>query len=91
MSKLSLINMITSNGTYELKEKTLNTSAKVLIIVGEKEANIMKKSAIELNNRISNSKLYIASKMGHGEMSLNNHIKYIGLLLELFQSENVSS
>lgn len=91
ISKLSLINMITSNGTYELKEKTLNTSAKVLIIVGENEANIMKKSAIELNNRISNSKLYIASKMGHGEMSLNNHTKYIELLLELFQSENVSS
>ena len=70
MTKDSLINMILSNGTYKLKKNEINTSAKVLIIVGEKEPAIMKKSAIELNNRIANSKLYIIPKMGHGEIEL---------------------
>lgn len=90
MSKESLINMIISNGTYKLKDSTLNTSAKVLIIVGEKEPNIMKKSAIELNNRIINSKLYIVPKMGHGEISLNYHTKYVELVMDLFKSEKVT-
>lgn len=90
MSKESLINMIISNGTYKLKNSTLNTSAKVLIIVGEKEPNIMKKSAIELSNRISNSKLYIAPKMGHGEISMNYPTKYVELVMELFKHEKVT-
>lgn len=90
MSKESLTNMIISNGTYKLKNSTLNTSAKVLIIVGEKEPSIMKKSAFELNRIISNSKLYIAPKMGHGEISVKYHTKYVELLMELFKSENMT-
>lgn len=86
MTKDSLINMILSNGTYKLKKNEINTSAKVLIIVGEKEPAIMKKSAIELNNRIANSKLYIIPKMGHGEIELNYPKIYIELIMELFNS-----
>ena len=86
MTKDSLINMILSNGTYKLKKNEINTSAKVLIIVGEKEPAIMKKSAIELNNRIANSKLYIIPKMGHGEIELNYPKKYIELIMKLFNS-----
>ena len=86
MTKDSLINMILSNGTYKLKKNEINTSAKVLIIVGEKEPAIMKKSAIELNNRIANSKLYVIPKMGHGEIELNYPKIYIELIMELFNS-----
>lgn len=86
MSKESLRNMTLSNGTYELKKTELNTSAKVLIIAGEKEPAIMKKSAMELNKRIANSKLYIIPGMGHGEISLNYPKKYLELMMELFNS-----
>ena len=86
MTKDSLINMILSNGTYKLKKNEINTRAKVLIIVGEKEPAIMKKSAIELNNRIANSKLYVIPKMGHGEIELNYPKIYIELIMELFNS-----
>lgn len=89
MTKESLINMIISNGTYKLKKSRLNTNAKVLILVGEKESNIMKKSAIELNKRIGNSKLCIIPGMGHGEISLNYPTKYVELMMELFKSEKV--
>ena len=46
----------------------------------------MKKSAIELNNRIANSKLYVIPKMGHGEIELNYPKIYIELIMELFNS-----
>lgn len=91
MSKQSLINMIISNGTYRLKNSTINTTAKVFVMVGEKEPSIMKKSAKELNNRIKNSKLFIIPEMGHGEISLNYPEKYVELIKKLFTAEKVSS
>lgn len=87
MSKESLINIIISNGTYKLKKDVINTSAKVLIIVGEKEISLMKKSATELNKRIENSKLYIAAKMGHGDISLNHPTEYVEILENLFSTD----
>jgi len=61
-----------------------NTNANVLIIVGEKELKIIKKSALKLNNTILNSQLYIAPNMNHGELSLVNYEKYITLIKEFF-------
>ncbi len=84
MSKQSLINITLSNGTYDLKETITNTKAKVLIIVGEKEISLMKKSAQRIHNKIPGSELYIAPGMKHGEISLKFPQKYINLLKNLF-------
>lgn len=85
MSKQSLINMTLSNGTYDLKESIINTKAKVLIIVGEKEIPVMKKSAQKINKKVPGSELYIAPGLKHGEVSLIYPQKYIELLKNLFK------
>ncbi|WP_244991619.1 alpha/beta hydrolase family protein [Clostridium senegalense] len=84
ITKESLVNITLSNGNYILKNTIKNTKAKVLIIVGEKELKIMKKSAEELHNTISNSHLYIVKKMGHGELSLVNYEEYVSLIRNFF-------
>jgi pimeloyl-ACP methyl ester carboxylesterase len=80
ISKQSLINIALSNGNYKLKTSIINTEAKVLIIVGEKELSMMKKSANTLHKMIPNSQLYIGKKMGHGEISLVYTKKYLELI-----------
>lgn len=86
MSKQSLINMTVSNGTYDLKESISSTKAKVVVIVGGKEIEIMKKSARKLKEIIPKSELYIAANMKHGEISLKYPQKYAELLRKLFGS-----
>ena len=82
ITKQSLINITLSNGNYVLKRDIENTKAKVMIIVGDKERGIMKKSAQTLNSKIPNSKLYIAKKMKHGELSLAYPTEYIRTIEE---------
>ena len=84
ISRQSLINISLSNGNYDLKSSISNTRSKVLIIVGEKEIGIMKKSAQRLHDAIPGSELYIAPKMKHGEISLMYPQKYIELIKMLF-------
>jgi pimeloyl-ACP methyl ester carboxylesterase len=83
-SKQTLVNTILSNGTYKMKAEIKNTAAKVLVIVGEKEISVMHKSAEILHQTISNSQLYIAPNMKHGELSINQPKQYVELLRLLF-------
>ena len=83
MSKQSMINMTVSNGTYHLKDTISNTKANVLIIVGEKEISIMKKSAHKIHEAIPGGMLFVAPGMKHGEISLKYPQKYIDLLEKL--------
>ncbi len=85
MSKQSLINITLSNGNYYVKPTLSETKAKALIIVGNNEIGIMKKSASKLIEAILESKLYIAEDMRHGELSLVHPQKYIGLLKTFFE------
>ncbi len=80
ITKQSLINIALSNGDYMLKETISCTKAKVLIIVGEKEIGVMKKSANRLHELIPNSQLHIAKGLKHGEISLVQTKQYLGLI-----------
>ena len=62
ITKQSLINITLSNGNYSLKTAMADTKAKVLIVVGEKEISVMRKSAQRLREVISGSELYIISR-----------------------------
>ncbi len=84
ITKQSLINITLSNGNFHLKNSISNTSAKVLIIVGEGEIGIMKKSARRLQEVIRNSELYIAPAMKHGELSLVYPDKYVEIIKSFF-------
>jgi pimeloyl-ACP methyl ester carboxylesterase len=80
MSKQSLINILKSNASYDLKDSISETEAKVLIIVGEKEIGKMQQSAQKLNTKIPDSQLYIAKNMKHGELSLSYPEKYLEVI-----------
>jgi pimeloyl-ACP methyl ester carboxylesterase len=80
ITRQSLINITLSNGTYNLKSSISKTQAKVMIIAGEKEMSIMKKSANRLHDTIAGSELFIIPNMGHGEISLLHPKKYVELI-----------
>jgi len=84
MTKESLINFTISNGDYRMPLTLCKTKAKTLILVGEKELSIMKKSASLLHETINNSFLKVLARRGHGEISLIYPEKYINLLKQLF-------
>jgi len=86
MTKESLINITISNGKYPMPSTLCNTKAKILILVGEKELSIMKKSASLLHETINGSFLKVIEKSGHGEISLIYPEKYINLLQQLFSN-----
>ncbi|AZV57378.1 alpha/beta hydrolase [Clostridium sp. AWRP] len=84
MTKESLINIMKSNGDYSMPQALYKTKAKTLILVGEKELSVMKKSAILLHKTINGSFLKVIEKGGHGEISLIYPDKYLNLLQQLF-------
>ncbi|MBU3155268.1 alpha/beta fold hydrolase [Clostridium estertheticum] len=88
ITKESLINITKSNGNYPMPLTLCNTKAKVLILVGEKELSIMKKSASLLHETINGSFLKVIGKSRHGEISLIYPEKYLDLLQQLFSSNN---
>ena len=79
ISKQSLINITVSNGSYQLKDCINETKAQVLLIVGDKEIRIMKKSARILNEKIPGSKLHTLPYMKHGELSLCHFSEYVNI------------
>ncbi len=84
ITKQNLINITKSNGNYNLKPSIVDTSAKVLVIVGEKEIKVMKKSAKLIHQTINDSSLLIVPKLKHGEFSLTNYIEYLKVVKGLF-------
>ncbi|MGV8906281.1 MAG: alpha/beta fold hydrolase [Acetobacterium sp.] len=91
MSKESLINMIKSNGSYAIPNALGNTKAKTLILVGEKELGIMKKSAFLINKMIPVSTIKVITKSGHGDISLNDYKAYNELLNQFFASQKLTN
>ncbi|AAK80426.1 pimeloyl-ACP methyl ester carboxylesterase [Clostridium acetobutylicum] len=87
MTKETLINITKSNGSYPMPNSICNTTASTLILVGERELSIMKKSAKLLNETIDNSILNIIPKAKHGEISLAYPKQYLDLLNKLFNSK----
>ena len=86
VSKQSLINITVSNGNYELKGSIGKTTAKVLVIAGEKELGIVKRSAQLLSESVPLSTLHIAKGLAHGELSLAHPAEYVELLKVHFKS-----
>lgn len=83
--KTTLINFIKSNQEYSVPDTLRNTKAKTLILVGEKELPVMKKSAKLLNDTINNSTLKIIKNSFHGEFSLVHSDKYLELVIDFFK------
>ncbi|MPM78452.1 hypothetical protein SDC9_125463 [bioreactor metagenome] len=85
MSKESLVNMLISNGNYDLPQTIRETTAKVLIIAGDQELKVMIKSAQRLHQTIAGSELYLAEHMRHGELSLGHPQQFVEILKSFFE------
>lgn len=83
IKKKDMISFLKANTAYSLPQNIRSTCAKIYVVVGEKEASKMKKSATLLVNSLQNSKLFVIQNMYHGEFSLNNPKRYVELFLEL--------
>lgn len=84
MSRESLINISLSNGAYECKPLD-SINHPVLILVGQKEIGIMKKSATLLHSKLKNSQLKILSNYGHGELSLVHPDEYVKMIKDFIK------
>lgn len=83
ITKQSLINTLISNGTYHLKAGIAQTTAKTLILAGEKEAKVMLRSARALHDAIPGSELYIAPNRKHGELSMAHPSEFVRRVMAL--------
>ena len=83
ITKENMIAFMEANSKYEIKDTLQDTKARVLVIVGEKERPIMKKSADKINEKIGTSSIEVIPNYFHGELSINNPDRYISIMNEL--------
>ena len=65
MKSSTLIEMLKENLTYRLPERHVETTARILVTVGEKEKGVMRKSAVKIAKCYSTSSLVVIPKVGH--------------------------
>ncbi len=87
ISRRSFTNIVRSHFRFEPAMAIANTTAKVLIIVGEREQKLMKKSARRLCDAIPGSMLYRAKRMAHAQISMTQPKTYSVLLKAFFNGE----
>lgn len=84
ITRQTLVNTLRSNGAYTVPEGLAHTKVKTLIIVGEKEVRVERRSARVLEQTIPGSRMFIAPGMKHGELSLRRPREYAQLLIGFF-------
>lgn len=88
IAKEDMIAFMKANSKYEIKDSLQSTKAKVLVVVGNKERPIMKKSASIIHQRIKESKIEILPNYYHGDFSINNPEQYISAINTLITSRD---
>lgn len=91
ISRENMILFLLANADYQLKEDLGKCQAKVLVLVGEKEQRIMKKSAKIIQQLLPNSSLEIMPGFRHGELSMNHPDLYIEKIRQLKEKEEESN
>ena len=71
IEKEDMIAFMEANSKYLLKDSLQETKAKVLVIIGDKERPIIKKSANLIHQKIKGSKIEILPNYYHGDFSIN--------------------
>ncbi|UZW15170.1 alpha/beta hydrolase [Clostridium pasteurianum] len=84
ISKKSLINMVINNARYTLPMSFKNNKCKILVVYGEKEYSVIKKSAQLIHKSAYDSNLITIPGCGHGaSIKLPNDI--INIMRKLFE------
>lgn len=66
ISSMALTKMLEENMQFSIPKDFSNIKTDILVTVGEKEKQIMKRSATELTNRNSNCSSLLIANIGHG-------------------------
>ena len=77
ISKSNMIAFLEANSLYRIKPSIRNCSAKVYVVVGEKENKAIQKSAKIIHENLQESALRILPKLYHGEFSINHTEDYV--------------
>lgn len=85
IKKSDMISFMRANSSYELKNSLQSCQAKTLVLVGEKERPIMKRSAAEIHKKIPNSSMEILKGYYHGEISINHADEYADKIKKLLE------
>lgn len=88
ISKEDMIAFMEANSKYEIRNSLQNTKAKVLVVVGDKERSIMKKSAGIIQHKINESRMEVLPNYYHGDFSINNPEQYVIAINELIANRN---
>ena len=76
MSKQTLLQTLQSNAAYAPGAALAQVQAKAMVIVGEKELRVMRRSAEQLAEQLPTATLWVAQGMRHGELSLRHPAAY---------------
>lgn len=90
LSRQTLVNTLVSNGAYSLQPGFAASQAKTLVIVGEKEIGVMRRSADRLKAASPRAELLVARGMKHGEFSLAQPEAYVRTLRAFWQPRGQS-
>lgn len=88
IKKKDMIKFLEESSNYCIKNSLQDTNSRVLIIVGDKEKSIMKKSAILINEIIPNSEIEVIPNYCHGDLSINHPDEYIELFNKLLEDNS---
>lgn len=83
ITKENMISFLMANANYKMKNSLSECQAKVLVLVGDKEQKIMKKSSEMIKQQIQNAELTILPDYFHGDLSINHADKYVTKVLDL--------
>ena len=83
-----MIAFMKANSKYEIKSSLQDTDAKVVVVVGDKERTIMKKSAQRIHQTISGSEFLTLPNYYHGDFSINHPQEYVDMLDKIVGDKN---
>lgn len=87
ISKEDMISFMKENSVYQINNDLKHTTAKVKVVIGDKENFSIKKSAALINKNINDSSITIMPLMYHGEFSINHPDKYVECVLSLINKQ----
>ena len=87
ISKDNIVSFIKASTSYTLKKEISNTTAKVYVLVGQKESQQILKSAKIICNKIENSELKIFKNLYHGQFSINYPENYVSFIKTILNKE----
>jgi len=86
ISKSNMIAFLEANALYSIKAPIADCCAKAYILVGQKENNVMRKSAMIIHKALAGSTMKILPNMHHGEFSINHADDYSNTVLKMIMN-----